>query len=38
MEPDRKGSVTEEHMVQLERLPLNGSDMTKLKKNRKGLE
>jgi len=28
----------EEHMVQLERLPLNGSDMTKLKKNRKGLE
>jgi hypothetical protein len=26
----------EEHMVQLERLPLNGSDMTKLKKNRKG--
>jgi len=25
-------------MVQLERLPLNGSDMTKLKKNRKGLE
>jgi hypothetical protein len=36
MGPDRKGSVTEEHMVPLERLSLNGSDMAKLGKNRKG--
>jgi hypothetical protein len=31
MGPDRKAFVTVEHMVQFERLPLNGSDMTKLK-------
>jgi len=36
MGPDRKGSVTEEHMVQLERLSPNGSDMAKLEKNRRG--
>jgi hypothetical protein len=36
MGPDRKASVMEEHIVQPERLALNGSDMAKLEKNRKG--
>lgn len=36
MGPDWKASVKEEHIVQPERLYLNGSDIAKLEKNRKG--
>jgi hypothetical protein len=37
MGPDRKASVMEEHIVQPERLALNGSDMAKLEKKSKRL-